>query len=396
MMEMNKKSKKSGFLIGFLLLIYPFTAKTQQTPQTATWEGDLILPYQWNDLHDETPTNIANYSRSFLKWTISEREADEPNFSIYRTTFFDLIKNKKLQCFYDDSLTKPLLKPLSDKFNFEPLLHDMGVCHFKWSQLDYRRSEAEELAMSTKLPILSGYHIHTYLIKQHFKYFSATQTIENEVVAIAPATRTNLDKEEKEPCGLSDFKPLFWVKNPVYPNELTAKTAESTLIIRTRHKNITDTLFIDNKNIGSTVKGLVENILEVSKNKTNTRLYDYSKSDKLLNTMQIDSAFVPPPDTIVKYDPVTFIEHIELIKNTKTNPFYYRKALILQQSWVFDRKTGAFATTNTKITPCLSVMEYNTTAIRFYRPLFSYLMENPSNIRKNKAKKWWQSDRKGQ
>ena len=387
MMEMNKKS---GFLALYLCLICLVAAKAQQTPQTATWEGDLILPYQWDDLHDEKPTNIANYNRSFLKWTISEREADEPTFSIFKNAFFDLIKNEKLQCFYDDSLTKSLSKPLDDKFSFEPLLHDMGVCHFKWSQLDYRRSEAEELAMSTKLPILSGYHIHTFLIKQHFKYFSATQTIENEVVAIAPATRTNLDKEEKEPCELSDFKPLFWVENPVYPNELAAKTAESTLIIRTRHKNITDTLFIDNKNIGSTVKGLVENILAISKNKTNTRLYDYSKSDKLLNTMQINSALIPPSDTIIKYDPVTFEEIVELVKNTKTDPSYYRKALILQQTWIFDRKTGAFATTNTKITPCLSVTEHDKKEIRFYRPLFSYLIENPTDKTKSKAIKWWQ------
>jgi hypothetical protein len=353
------------------LLLLPTIVLAQKDTNLPTWEGDIILPYYLGHIPQTIDNPFPNYGCDFLKYTIEEENLGDVYFGIFRNRLFELIANKKLNCFYDAQLTKPLKKALADNYSF-----DSGYkgCLGNVSEEYVAEMIANENAARTKIPLAYCYPINTFLIKQHFKYFATTQSIESEIIAIAPAAVTVF----KPMYDYKDFKPIFWVKNLNFTNNLDRNAPENTFVMRVVHTDIPDTLAVAGVKTGESMQQLRKFILENLKNKSKQpifkRVFTERATEKkyILSQKSLDSIFMPLPDTTISYQ---FLngrndEVMKIIQRPPINADSLIHAVALSQILLFDIKTGALAIENSDITPLRTVNDEG--KFSHYERLFVY------------------------
>ncbi|MEY4925908.1 MAG: hypothetical protein RI894_344 [Bacteroidota bacterium] len=362
---MQKRLFATSLVIVFLAISLDAKAQTNNE----AWEVTITLPY-----HTDIPQMGNEYGRlaegtTILKYNKTEEQDNDSFYAPFRSRIFELIKQKKLPCFYDEGLTKPIETPLDSLFSFRNIYDATcatGIDLEAFSQLIFEKS--------AKIPLQYGYPITMFLVKQQFNYDPKTRKITSKIKAIAPACLKA--PKWKYAYESDDFKPIFWIKLPTFKNAFSLDDCSNTYAIRTVQGYLFDTIRINKQKVGDCIKQIKTTCIENLKTATAPIIYATNEekepyyTHKKLSIAEMIALYSPPNDTIIEYTPddteiTKVVPHLPLDRDTNVN------GIKLLQTLLFDAETGAIGFTNNEIAICKQIID-SKFSFRFQKSLFFY------------------------
>ena len=309
--------------------------------QKADWEGDIFLPtyldYQQvierqivNNPNQDF-TKLYNEIAMFLKWQIID-DIDYSGYdAIFRKQVYDLIRDKKLNCFKDDSLTQPFY-PIKE--NYPHCEH--GICRSGNNEfvdfIDERSLEEQETELRANLLVPETVRcyelVSQFLLKEHLSYYKKEHKLIVELQAFAPMESRNSSLNGYKQV----MKPLFWVKMEPLFEELKTTNPIIDFAWKQSHLNILE-LNLRSK----------QTLLDLS------RLLYQEVKDKKVDALSMDNVpftqerwdeiFLHRADTISTVAPTTYKEGITIIEDRAVQPDSLHH-LKLTQNLYWDKETG--------------------------------------------------------
>ena len=302
--------------------------------QKADWEGDIFLPtyldYQQvierqivNNPNQDF-TKLYSHPTILLKWQVIDDINYTEHHSIFRKQVYDLIRDKKLNCFKDDSLTQPFY-PIKE--NYPHCEH--GMC---WTGRIKEYTEIDETEFQANLlapEMVSCYEmVSQFLLKEHLSYYKKEHKLIVELQAFAPMESRNSSLNGYKQV----MKPLFWIKIEPLFEELKTTNPIIDFAWKQSHLNISE-LNLRSK----------QTLLDLS------RILYQEVKDKKVDALSMDNVpftqerwdeiFLHRADTISIVDPTTYKEGITIIKNRAVQPDSLHH-LKLTQNLYWDKETG--------------------------------------------------------
>jgi len=334
---------KKILLTSILFSFYFITIHSQKPfyhkNKTISWVGETEFEYYLEDydrLNFEPPTNSQEETRSIKLDPFATCEIGTERYFTY--FLINEVLDNRLKVFSMDG---------------DPMTNDEIYAAFGKATMDTvitfdPQTYKKTLTVSRIEP---QYQIKSFRIKQWWFYDKEKESIGSLVRAIAPIME--LGKSD----GSKIYKPLFWVemkqsvdKDYDYnsPTVIWAKETLSSLS------------FKDVKKVKGRTNKTLKNVLYKAPKKGKTQVLEndswYSYCAEELEQNQVDIILSSSVDTLITFDPETFVEEVTVKKNPelKFKDLDYMRVL---QHWYFDKSTNTLASKVISIGPLENVYD---------------------------------------